>query len=162
MDIELFFEICKFITTIGAVIGVLAKAYKSFTKTIQDQVTTATQIQTKQYKNIQDHLVELDKGAAKREESLKEMNENIAAIKNEVGDIKQDLKENTLQTYRDCLFNENFSKEERIEIGRKYLDLGGNGVGKKMVEKLEDEVYQEKMGIHVVHGTHHNRGDKFE
>ena len=154
MDMNFLIELCKFLTTISSIIGVLWKAYKIFTKSVKDQVEVSNQMQSQHFQSIEKHLKELDKGSLKRENSLGEMEKNIVSIKNEIADIKGDLKENTLQTYRDCLFNENLSKEERIEVGYKYIELGGNGVGKKMVHKLEEEVYEEKMRIHDSHTVH--------
>ena len=154
MDMDFLIELCKFLTTISSIIGVLWKAYKIFTKSIKDQVEVSNQMQSQHFQSIEKHLKELDKGSLKRENSLGEMEKNIVSIKNEIADITGDLKENTLQTYRDCLFNENLSKEERIEVGYKYIELGGNGVGKKMVHKLEEEVYEEKMRIHDSHTVH--------
>ena len=154
MDMDFLIELCKFLTTISSIIGVLWKAYKIFTKSIKDQVEVSNQMQSQHFQSIEKHLKELDKGSLKREKSLREIEKNIASIKNEIADIKGDLKENTLQTYRDCLFNESLSKEERIEVGYKYIELGGNGVGKKMVHKLEEEVYEEKMRIHDSHTVH--------
>lgn len=154
MDMNFLIELCKFLTTISSIIGVLWKAYKIFTKSVKDQVEVSNQMQSQHLQSIEKHLKELDKGSLKRENSLGEMEKNIVSIKNEIADIKGDLKENTLQTYRDCLFNESLSKEERIEVGYKYIELGGNGVGKKMVHKLEEEVYEEKMRIHDSHTVH--------
>ena len=154
MDMDFLIELCKFLTTISSNITVLLKAYKIFTKSVKDQVEVSNQMQSQHLQSIEKHLKELDKGSLKRENSLGEMEKNIVSIKNEIADIKGDLKENTLQTYRDCLFNESLSKEERIEVGYKYIELGGNGVGKKMVHKLEEEVYEEKMRIHDSHTVH--------
>ena len=154
MNMDFLVELCKFLTTISSIVCVLWKAYKVFTKSIRDQVELSNQMQSQHFQSIEEHLKELDKGSLKRENSLEEMDKNIVSIKNEITGIKEDLKENTLQTYRDCLFNESLSREERIEVGYKYIELGGNGVGKKMVHKLEEEVYEEKMRIHDSHSIH--------
>jgi len=67
----------------------------------------------------------------------------IDGIGEDIKEIKDDLKENTIITYKNAILNDKLDKSERIEIGHKYIDLGGNGVAKKIVNKLEDEVYDE-------------------
>ena len=92
MDMDFLIELCKFLTTISSIIGVLWKAYKVFTKSVKDQVEVSNQMQSQHFQSIEEHLKELDKGSLKKENSLEEMKKNIVSIKNEITDIKGDLK----------------------------------------------------------------------
>ena len=67
----------------------------------------------------------------------------IDGIGEDIKEIKDDLKENTMITYKRGKTKYKLDKPERIEIGHKNIDLGGNGVAKKIRNKLEDEAYDE-------------------
>lgn len=56
-----------------------------------------------------------------------------------IDSIQDEFKENTLATLRLTIINEHLPEEERINAGRKYIEMGGNGAVKKLVLKLEDE-----------------------
>lgn len=56
-----------------------------------------------------------------------------------IDSIQDEFKENTLATLRLTIINEHLPEEERINSGRKYIEMGGNGAIKKLVLKLEDE-----------------------
>lgn len=71
------------------------------------------------------------------------MNENINKIPQLIEDvdtIKNDLKDNSLETYRLVITNDKMPLEERIECGEKYVSAGGNGA----VHRLVDELKQQK------------------
>lgn len=56
-----------------------------------------------------------------------------------IDSIQEEFKENTLATLRLVIINEHIPLEERINAGRKYINMGGNGAIRKIVMKLEDE-----------------------
>ena len=45
----------------------------------------------------------------------------IDGIGEDIKEIKDDLKENTMITYKNAILNDKLDKSERIEIGHKYI-----------------------------------------
>ena len=74
---------------------------------------------------------------------LDNINENVKEIpelKKDIKKIQEELKEASLATNREVILDERLTKTERIEAGEKYIELGGNGTAKKIIDKLENEL----------------------
>lgn len=80
-------------------------------------------------KPFKKQMDEMDKT---REEQHKE-------TKTEIGNIKEELRVNTLNTLKNTMVNENMPLTERLEAGRKYIEMGGNGGGKIYFHELEKQ-----------------------
>ena len=73
--------------------------------------------------------------------SMEENVKHIPDLKKDMEYVKQELKENSLDTYRLVITSEKMPLEERIECGEKYINAGGNGA----VHRLVDELKQKKI-----------------
>ena len=67
----------------------------------------------------------------------KETNDKFESITNE-------LNKNSLNTMKNTICNENIPLSERIEVGKEYIEKGGNGAVKIYYHKLEEE-YEKKL-----------------
>ena len=65
------------------------------------------------------------------------MKDEIAPIKKEIANIKEELNENSLNTMKNTICNETIPLSERVSIGKKYIDKGGNGAVKIYLNQLE-------------------------
>ena len=55
--------------------------------------------------------------------------------------LENTINENTIYTLKLVIINKNMPLEERVECGRKYLELGGDGAIHELVNDLERELY---------------------
>lgn len=83
----------------------------------------------KTLKPFKEQMDEMDKT---REEQHKE-------TKTEIGNIREELRVNTLNTLKNTMVNENMPFSERLDAGRKYIEMGGNGGGKIYFHELEKQ-----------------------
>lgn len=65
-------------------------------------------------------------------------------MQDEIEPLKKELNENSLNTMKNTICNDNIPLSERITVGKKYVDKGGNGAVKVYLHKLEEE-YEEKI-----------------
>lgn len=65
-------------------------------------------------------------------------------ILNKLEDFEDRMKYNEMHMMKLGLFNEGLPLEDRIQCGKRYLELGGNGTGKIMydilVERMEEAI----------------------
>ena len=64
-------------------------------------------------------------------------------LQKEMYPIKQELKETSLNTMKNSICNDNIPISERISIGQKYIEKGGNGAVKIRVHQLEEQYEKE-------------------
>ena len=83
-------------------------------------------------KTLKPFKEQMDNMEKAREEQHKE-------TKAEIGNIKEELRVNTLNTLKNTMVNENMPLTERLEAGRKYIEMGGNGGGKIYFHELEKQ-----------------------
>lgn len=57
--------------------------------------------------------------------------------------FESDIRANTIHTLKLALFSEELPISERIHAGEKYIELGGNGAGKVLYNKLVKEYTDE-------------------
>ena len=60
-------------------------------------------------------------------------------IQSELKPLKEELEQNSLNTMKNTICNENIPLSERIQVGRKYIEKGGNGAVKIYLHKLEEQ-----------------------
>ena len=65
-------------------------------------------------------------------------------MQDEIEPLKNELKENTLNTLKNTICNTNIPISERLEAGKKYIERGGNGGIKIYYHNLEQE-YERKL-----------------
>ena len=65
-------------------------------------------------------------------------------MQDEIDPLKLELQENTLNTLKNTICNNNIPISERLEAGKKYIERGGNGGVKIYYHKLEEE-YEKKL-----------------
>ena len=80
--------------------------------------------------------------------SLKLLNrlikEQIDPIREDNKQIHQELIQNSLDTMRIAICSAELPLKERVDIGRRYVENGGNGSVKVMVHTLEEK-YEEQL-----------------
>lgn len=75
--------------------------------------------------------------------SMEENVKYIPDLKRDMEYVKQELKENSLDTYRLVITSEKMPLEERIECGEKYIEAGGNGAVHRLVDELKQKKIEE-------------------
>ena len=60
-------------------------------------------------------------------------------MKDEIEPLKEELRKNSLNTMKNTICNENIPITERLEVGKEYIEKGGNGAVKIYYHKLEEE-----------------------
>lgn len=71
------------------------------------------------------------------------MKDEIEPIKHEMKTLKEELNENTLNTMKNTICNELIPLSERIDVGEKYVEKGGNGAVKIYYHELEEKYNRE-------------------
>ena len=69
---------------------------------------------------------------------------DINKIQNDNKEIHEELKRNSLDTMRIAICSSELPLKERVDIGRRYVDAGGNGSVKVLVHTLEQR-YEEEL-----------------
>ena len=73
-----------------------------------------------------------------------------STMKDEIEPLKEELHKNSLNTMKNTICNDNIPITERLEVGKEYIDKGGNGAVKIYIHKLEEqydkEISKSKMG----------------
>lgn len=64
-------------------------------------------------------------------------------IQKEIAPIKSELNETSLNTMKNSICNDNIPLSERVSIGQKYIEKGGNGAVKIRVHQLEEQYEKE-------------------
>ena len=59
-------------------------------------------------------------------------------MQDEIDPLKKELRQNSLNTMKNTICNENIPLKERIEVGREYIEHGGNGAVKVYFHGLEE------------------------
>lgn len=85
------------------------------------------------------YLFKLAKIIISMEENVKQ----IPDLKRNMELMKQELRDNSLDTYRLVITNEKMPLEERILCGERYIDAGGNGAVHKIVSELKQQKIDE-------------------
>ena len=60
-------------------------------------------------------------------------------MKDEIEPIKQELHQNSLNTMKNTICNDNIPITERLIVGKAYIEKGGNGAVKIYLHKLEED-----------------------
>lgn len=63
----------------------------------------------------------------------------ISSVEKKINTFEENLKDNTLSTYRLVIINENMPLSERLNAGKKYVDMGGNGEIHALYDALQDK-----------------------
>ena len=66
--------------------------------------------------------------------------------KNELNEVRKELNENSLNTMKNTICNELIPLSERIDVGSKYIEKGGNGAVKLYYHQLEERYENELKG----------------
>ena len=66
-----------------------------------------------------------------------------ATMKDEIEPLKEELRQNSLNTMKNTICNENIPLKERIEVGKEYIEHGGNGAVKIYYHGLEERYERE-------------------
>ena len=66
-----------------------------------------------------------------------------ATMKDEIEPLKEELRQNSLNTMKNTICNENIPLKERIEVGKEYIEHGGNGAVKIYFHGLEEKYEKE-------------------
>ena len=66
-----------------------------------------------------------------------------ATMKDEIEPLKEELRQNSLNTMKNTICNENIPLKERIEVGKEYIEKGGNGAVKIYYHGLEERYEKE-------------------
>lgn len=74
---------------------------------------------------------------------MKEIKDDIKELKKDNKSIHAELLKNSLDTMKIAICSEELPLSERVSIGKKYIDKGGNGAIKIKVHVLEDEYEKE-------------------
>lgn len=64
-------------------------------------------------------------------------------MKDEIEPLKEELHKNSLNTMKNTICNDNIPISERLEVGKEYIEKGGNGAVKIYYHKLEEEYEKE-------------------
>lgn len=73
-----------------------------------------------------------------------------STMQDEIDPLKEELNENSLNTMKNSICNEMIPLSERVSIGKKYIEKGGNGAVKIYVHQLEEQ-YDEELKKKVKH-----------
>ena len=65
-------------------------------------------------------------------------------MKDEIEPLKEELHKNSLNTMKNTICNDNIPISERLEVGKEYIEKGGNGAVKIYYHKLEEQ-YEKKI-----------------
>lgn len=84
---------------------------------------------TKELQPFADKMKEMDKARIEQHEETKR----------EIEKIREELNDNSLNTMKNTICNENIPISERLTVGKEYLDKGGNGAVKIYLHKLAEE-----------------------
>ena len=60
-------------------------------------------------------------------------------MQDEIEPLKKELRQNSLNTMKNTICNENIPLKERIEVGKEYIEHGGNGAVKIYFHGLEEK-----------------------
>lgn len=74
----------------------------------------------------------------------KTMNKRIDGLEKELKQTREELKQNSLDTMKLAICSEELPLSERVSIGKKYVDKGGNGAIKVKVKVLEEELEEKE------------------
>lgn len=61
-----------------------------------------------------------------------------STMQDEIDPLKKELRQNSLNTMKNTICNENIPLKERIEVGKEYIEHGGNGAVKIYFHGLEE------------------------
>ena len=86
-------------------------------------------ILSKELKPFKDKIDDMEKARIDQHEETKR----------EIAKLQEELDENSLTTMKNTICNENIPISERLTVGKKYLDKGGNGAVKIYLHKLAEE-----------------------
>lgn len=64
-------------------------------------------------------------------------------VQEETNPLKEELRTNTLNTMKNTICNDNIPLSERVQVGKEYVEKGGNGAVKIYLHKLETEFEKE-------------------
>ena len=64
-------------------------------------------------------------------------------IQKEIGPLKAELKQNSLNTMKNTICNDKIPLSERVSVGKEYIEKGGNGAVKIYLHQLEKEYEKE-------------------
>ena len=84
---------------------------------------------TKELQPFADKMKEMDKARIEQHEETKR----------EIEKIREELNDNSLNTMKNTICNDNIPITERLIVGKKYIDKGGNGAVKIYLHKLEEQ-----------------------
>lgn len=68
----------------------------------------------------------------------------ISGVEKKINKFENNLNDNTLSTYRLVIINEDMPLSERLNAGKKYVDMGGNGEIHALYDALQEQ-YKEKV-----------------
>ena len=71
-----------------------------------------------------------------------------STMQDEINPLKKEINECSLNTMKNTICNELIPLSERITVGRKYIEKGGNGAVKIYVHKLEEQ-YEKELDLEV-------------
>ena len=66
-----------------------------------------------------------------------------STMQDEIEPLKEELRQNSLNTMKNTICNENIPLKERIEVGKEYIEHGGNGAVKIYYHGLEERYERE-------------------
>ena len=66
-----------------------------------------------------------------------------STMQDEIEPLKEELRQNSLNTMKNTICNENIPLKERIEVGKEYIEHGGNGAVKIYYHGLEEKYEKE-------------------
>lgn len=69
----------------------------------------------------------------------------IKMIATKLHDFQQSMEENTMYTLKLVVLNNELDRQERIDAGKRYLELNGNGFVHAVYDNLVKEVEQENV-----------------
>ena len=58
--------------------------------------------------------------------------------------LQEELNKNSLNTMKNTICNDNIPLPERLQVGKEYIDKGGNGAVKILIHRLEED-YEKKL-----------------
>lgn len=64
-------------------------------------------------------------------------------LQQEMKPLKDELNENSLNTMKNTICNEMIPLSERVSVGKKYIEKGGNGAVKIYLHQLEEQFEEE-------------------
>lgn len=73
----------------------------------------------------------------------KEITPLCEKMQNDIKLMHDELNENSLNTMKNSICNDNIPLSERVSIGQKYIEKGGNGAIKIRVHQLEEQYEKE-------------------